>query len=125
MEVIKQNGILSKLGYGKKAIGRELNLSKNTVKSYLAKDDQVTEHQQNSRRDTLFDFFPYVKKELGRKGATRQILWGEYRSKYPDGYCYGHFYEYYNTWLQNKDASLHIEQLPGDKTPGAETMQWI
>jgi hypothetical protein len=29
MEVIKQIGILSKLGYVKKAIARELNLSKN------------------------------------------------------------------------------------------------
>ena len=116
MEVIKQIGILNKLGYGKKAIARELNLSKNTVKSYLAKDDQVTEQGQNSRRDALFDFFPYVKKELTKPGVTRQILWGEYRLKHSEGYCYGHFCEYYNTWLQNKDASLHIEQLPGDKT---------
>ena len=115
MEVIKQIGILSKLGYAKKAIARELNLSKNTVKSYLAKSDETPDPQQNSRRDTLFDFFPYVKKELRRKGVTRQILWGEYRLKHPDGYCYGHFCEYLNTWLQNKDASLHIEQLPGDK----------
>ncbi len=115
MEVIKQIGILNKLGYAKKAIARELNLSKNTVKSYLAKSDETPVPQQNSRRETLFDFFPYVKKELGRKGVTRQILWGEYRSKHPDGYCYGHFCEYLNTWLQNKDASLHIEQLPGDK----------
>ncbi|MGC1390145.1 MAG: IS21 family transposase [Bacteroidales bacterium] len=115
MEVIKQIGILSKLGYAKKAIARELNLSKNTVKSYLAKSDETPVPEQNSRRETLFDFFPYVKKELGRKGVTRQILWGEYRLKHPDGYCYGHFCEYLNTWLQNKDASLHIEQLPGDK----------
>lgn len=115
MEVIKQIGILSKLGYAKKAIARELNLSKNTVKSYLAKSDETPELEQNSRREKLFDFFPYVKKELGRKGVTRQILWGEYRLKDPDGYCYGHFCEYLNTWLQNKDASLHIEQLPGDK----------
>ena len=74
MEVIKQIGILSKLAYAKKAIARELNLSKNTVKSYLAKSDLATEQQQNSRRVILFDFFPYVKKEPGRKGVTRQIL---------------------------------------------------
>jgi transposase len=34
---------------------------------------------------------------------------------HPDGYSYGHFCEYLNTWLKNKDASLHIEQLAGDK----------
>ena len=65
MEVIKQIGLLSKLGYGKKAIARELKLSKNTVKSYLSKSDEVTEPQQNPRRETLFGFFPYVKEELG------------------------------------------------------------
>jgi len=102
MEVIKQIGILSKLGYGKKAIARELKLSKNTVKSYLAKNDETTEQQQNARREILFGFFPYVKKELIRKGVTRQILWGEYRLKHPDGYSYGHFCEYLNLWLKNK-----------------------
>jgi transposase len=115
MEVIKQIGILSKLGYGKKAIARELNLSKNTVKSYLTKNNESTNPQQNARRESLFGFFPYVKEELGRKGVTRQILWGEYRLKHPDGYCYGHFCEYLSRWLQNKDASLHIEQFAGDK----------
>ena len=115
MEVIKQIGILSKLGYGKKAIARELNLSKNTVKSYLTKNNESTNPQQNARSESLFGFFPYVKEELGRKGVTRQILWGEYRLKHPDGYCYGHFCEYLSRWLQNKDASLHIEQFAGDK----------
>jgi len=49
MEVIKQIGILSKLGYVKKAIARELKLSKNTVKSYLSKSDETPVPQQNSR----------------------------------------------------------------------------
>jgi len=115
MEVIKQIGILSGLGYSKKAIARELNLSKNTVKGYLSRGDQITEPSQNNKRDTLFEFFPYVKGELKRTGVTRQILWGEYRSKHPDGYCYGHFCEYLSKWLQNKDVSLHIEQIAGDK----------
>jgi transposase len=115
MEVIKQIGILSGLGYSKKAIARELNLSKNTVKSYLSRGDKTTGASENEKRDTLFEFFPYVKEELRRKGVTRQILWGEYRSKHPDGYCYGHFCEYLSNWLQNKDVSLHIEQIAGDK----------
>ncbi len=115
MEVIQQIGILSKLGYGKKAIARELNLSKNTVKSYLLKIDQNIRQQLSARREVLFDFFPYVEEELGRKGVTRQILWGEYRSKHPDGYSYGHFCEYLNQWIKNQDVSLHIEQHAGDK----------
>jgi transposase len=115
MEVIKQIGILNGLGYSKKAIARELSLSKNTVKNYLSRGDKTPGVFENEKRDTLFEFFPYVKQELKRKGVTRQILWGEYRSKHPEGYCYGHFCEYLNKWLQNKDASLHIEQIAGDK----------
>ena len=115
MEVIKQIGILSKLGYAKKAIARELNLSKNTVKSYLSKDEELPTLKPKDRRESLFDFFPYVKEELRRKGVTRQILWAEYRIKYPEGYSYTQFCEYLSQWLHNKDASLHIEQLPGDK----------
>jgi transposase len=115
MEVIKQIGILSNLGYSKKAIARELKLSRNTVKSYLSRGDQITEPSPNNKRDTLYEFFPYVKSELKRNGVTRQILWGEYRAKHPDGYCYGHFCEYLSKWLQNKDVSLHIEQIAGDK----------
>jgi len=80
MEVIKQIGILSSLGFSKKAIARELNLSKNTVKSYLSRGDQITEPAPNNKRDTLYEFFPYVKGELKRPGVTRQILWGEYRA---------------------------------------------
>ena len=34
MEVLKQIKLLNSLGYGKKAIARELKISKNTVKTY-------------------------------------------------------------------------------------------
>jgi transposase len=115
MEVIKQIEILSNLGYGKKAIARELHLSKNTVKSYLTKADETTKPPPSARRDILIDFFPYCKIELGRKGVTRQILWGEYRSKHPNGYSYTQFCEHLSKWLDNKDVSLHIEQQAGDR----------
>lgn len=115
MEVIKQIKLLNGLGYGKKAIARELGLSRNTVKSYLAEVTPKDGPKKTDRQQVLFEFFPYCKEELGRKGVTRQILWGEYRSKHADGYSYGHFCEYLQQWLSNKDASLHIEQQPGDK----------
>jgi transposase len=116
MEVIKQIKLLSGLGYGKKAIARELGLSRNTVKSYLAEDSSPGEsNSKTDRQESLLALFPYCREELGRKGVTRQILWGEYRSKHPDGYSYGHFCEYFQKWLSNADVSLHIEQQPGDK----------
>ena len=115
MEMIKQIQLLYELGKGKKAIARELGLSKNTVKSYLLNDNKAPVTGRTERQESLFDFFPYCKEELRRKGVTRQILWGEYRLKNPDGYSYTQFCEYFNQWLGNTDASLHIEQHAGDK----------
>jgi transposase len=116
MEVKKQIGILQSLGYGKKTIARELGLSKNTVKSYLdVSQDKNEGSSSGSRTEDLHSFFPYCRSELGRKGVTRQILWGEYRSKYPGGYSYSQFCEYLKQYLDRKDVSLHIEQQPGDK----------
>jgi len=45
-----------------------------------------------------------------RKGSTV-----EYRSKNSDGYSYSQFCEHLHLWVKNSDASLHIEQEPGDK----------
>jgi transposase len=115
MEVIKQIRLLNEYGYGKKAIARELGLSKNTVKGYLAQDSPGVRDESTQRQESLYEFFPYCKEELGRKGVTRQILWGEYRSKHTGGYSYTQFCDYFQKWLSNKDSSLHIEQQPGDK----------
>ena len=116
MEVKKQIGILQSLGYGKKTIARELGLSKNTVKSYLAVSEDKGECSSNeSRKEDLYAFFPYCRTELPRTGVTRQILWAEYRSRYPNGYSYSQFCEYLKQYLDRKDVSLHIEQQPGDK----------
>jgi transposase len=115
MEVVTQIKLMQKLGHGFKTIARELGLSKNTVKSYLQKDIEIPTNGLPDKLAKLFDFYPYCKTELVRKGVTRQILWGEYRAKYPQGYGYTQFCEYYSQWLHNKDASLHIEQVAGDK----------
>jgi transposase len=116
MEIKKQIEILSSLGYGKKTIARELGVSKNTVKSYLEVSDEKDAYcNNNSRKEDLHSFFPYCHGELPRKGVTRQILWAEYRSRYPDGYSYSQFCEYLSQWFDRKDASLHIEQQPGDR----------
>jgi len=116
MEVIKQIELLSELGYGKKTIAKELGLSKNTVKSYLSRGEETPRERRTQQQEVLFAFFPYCKTELARhKGVTRQILWGEYRNKHPDGYSYTQFCEYFSRWLDHTDASLHIEQAPGDR----------
>ena len=115
MEVKKQISILQSLGYGKKTIARELGLSKNTVKSYLDSSEGIERDQtEESRKEDLQVFLPYCQIELPRKGVTRQILWAEYRGRYPGGYSYSQFCEYLKQYLDRKDVSLHIEQQPGD-----------
>ncbi|NLO02895.1 MAG: IS21 family transposase [Bacteroidales bacterium] len=117
MELKKQIDILKGLGYGKKTIARELGLARNTVKSYLEtiNDSSGKITNNDSRQADLQAYFPYCQSELQRRGVTRQILWGEYRGKYPEGYSYSQFCEYLKQWLDRKDVSLHIEQFPGDK----------
>ena len=117
MEIIEQIKLLNNLGVGKKTIARQLGISKNTVKSYLAQGEtaQVNTALQEQRLLDLQSFFPYCKEELNRKGVTRQILWGEYRARHPNGYSYTRFCEHLAIWLGRQDASLHIEQQPGDK----------
>ena len=115
MDLLNQIKLLKGLGYGNKTIAHDLGMSKNTVKKYLNSYDQPPEELPVWRKEPLIDFFPYCQKELNRKGVTRQILWAEYRSKYPDGYSYSQFCELYNHWLEKKDVTLHIEQEPGDR----------
>ena len=117
MEILEQIKLLNNLGVGKKTIARQLGISKNTVKSYLTQEEaaQTNAAVQGQRLLELHSFFPYCKEELNRKGVTRQILWGEYRARHPEGYSYTRFCEHLALWLGNHNASLHIEQYPGDK----------
>jgi hypothetical protein len=52
----------------------------------------------------LYSFFPYLEKELKRVGVTRHILWGEYKTKYPQGFMYSQFCEYYKKWNQKSQG---------------------
>ena len=103
MEVKKQISILQSLGYGKKTIARELDLLKNTVKSYLDISlDKNEERSSASRTDNLHPFFPYCRSELGRKGVTPHILRGEYRTRLSDGCSYCQFCEYLKQYLDRR-----------------------
>lgn len=42
--------------------------------------------------------WPYVHRELRRKGVTLSLLWEEYRAGHPDGYGYSRFCELYTRW---------------------------
>ena len=42
--------------------------------------------KKNVQYEELSKQFPYFVKELKRKGVTLNLLWKEYKKKYPDGY---------------------------------------
>ena len=131
-----------------KAIARHTGASRNTVKHYLKtiqekklsckellcmQDHQLEQMllenpQANQRQVHLLQQMPYLVAELDRTGVNRWVLWNEYKTGYPDSYQYSQFCYHLNVYLKTQDASLHIEQTPGDKLYidfTGKHMQWV
>lgn len=90
---------LHKNGHGKRSIAKTCGISKATVKKYInlfnaqgiewthikQMDDKAlfdlftttTKDTTNPKLKELRAFFPYVHKELRKKGVTRKLLWEE------------------------------------------------
>lgn len=58
-----------------------------------------------------------VHRELKRLGVTRQLLWGEYAARHPDGhYSYSRFCELYDIWRKkNTRATMRQLHKAGEK----------
>jgi transposase len=56
-----------------------------------------------------------VHKELGRRSVTLRLLWQEYRQRFPNGYAYTQFCEYYHRWAQTLDPVMRHVHVPGEK----------
>lgn len=112
------------------AIARAMSTSRNTVKKYIRLAQlkglnievlaSMEDHQlerffaeptvvSKTRYEHLEGMFAWMKQELKRTGVTRWILWGEYKARYPDGYAYTQFCEYYREWLEHREATMHLE----------------
>jgi len=137
MSQIKQLLQLHEQGKNKKFIARSLGISKNTVKAYLTKvastpldikslltlDDPVLEgkfHAGNpAYKDERFEHFKanldYFSKELGRVGVTKQLLWEEYRSDYPQGYGHTQFCHHLSQQLIARKPSMVLQHKAGEK----------
>lgn len=123
---------------GSKYISNHTGVSRNTVKKYLQifKSLKVTYQDisempdqklheifgkppeikaPNDRYENLRKFFPYVDKELRKKGTTREKLWKEYLEKHPDGYRYTKFCMYYSSWQRRVNPVMHMVHKAGDK----------
>ena len=114
MSLVKQLLKLHCSGKGIKTIARTLQISKNTVKSYLrrikdsgvalpsllALEDPELEAAllsghpayKDPRYEPLKNKLAYYNKELEQVGVTRLLLWEEYKSEHPKShYCYSQF----------------------------------
>lgn len=133
---LKQIFLLHQNGESYRQIARITGTSKNTVKKYIrtallkgnqindlsVKEDYELEKlfaepviESRDRNLDLLSFFPYMDEELSAVGVNRWLLWGEYKTRYPDGYAYSQFCHYYRQWQEQKSVSGHFSHLPADK----------
>lgn len=129
MEQLKQVLHLYNQGQAIKAIVRLTGLSRNTVRSYIARGNaeacdptlqsdaelaaalynQDVAYLKSIRYQQLLTHFEGVDKELTRPGVTRQLLWREYLERHPDGYGYSQYCYHLQHFLGNKDVVMHLE----------------
>jgi len=145
MSQIKQLLLMHHQGLGIKAIARALDMSKNTVKSYLGKlelivssascpmdieqliklDNPVLEAKffagnpayktDDERYRRIRDQLPYFVNELKRPGVTRYLLWQEYKQGDACGYGYSQFCFHFNQYLTASKPSMVMTHHPGEK----------
>lgn len=139
MSQIKQILRLYRQGKSIKFIKRNLAVSRNTVRKYLAlqqasgrsiddlldlEDNELqqvlmpgAESAESDRYQVLASQYDYFCSELRRTGVTRWLLWSEYRQSQPDGYSYSQF-----CWHLGKLDDAHtitmanLPHPPGEQT---------
>jgi transposase len=137
--MLKSKSILQMLinGKSKAHIAQECNLSLNTVKKYikqfqasglsyvelLAKErDEYIKLVYPDREPPLMpqklkaltELLPDYVNRLTTTHSNRQILWDEYREKYPQGYSYSQFCEHISQFLKQSKVVMPLIHKPGD-----------
>ena len=56
-----------------------------------------------------------VCREMSKRGVTLKLLWLEYREKYPEGYGYTQYCEYYRRWRKQVDLSMRRVRTGGEE----------
>ena len=134
--MIKQIYRLYSQGKGKKTISKELGISKNTVKKYLAiledlptrtedllqqEDEALSKYvhrpqtqNEAGRYHHLISQMEYFFQELQRPGVNRWLLWKEYRQREIHGYSYSQFCWHLQQWAKKRQVSLPQDHAPGD-----------
>jgi len=137
MSKVRKVIVLHHQGRSKSFISKYLQLSRNTVKKYLNlyrllnldiekvtnKSDAELEdlfssnHQPelSPKLQALYDFFPYMERELKKTGITKQLMWEEYLKQNPDGLRSSQFMDRYMIWSKKVNPVMHMEHKAGDK----------
>ena len=138
MKQLKQILRLQRDGFSINAIVRHTGISWPTVKKYLVlvqnalsddqekevlNDKELSEAVYNNdtiaikghRYTHLLEHFIYAETELKKTGATRQLLWIEYKEQYADGYNYSQYCYHLGEFLKNKEVVMHLEHAAGEK----------
>ena len=139
MSHIKQIFRYRHQGRSIKFIKRELGVSRNTVRKYLALGeasgrsiadllaldepelDRVLlpgdgQHPCDERYKQLAENHEFYKAELKRPGVTRWLLWSEYRQSHPGGYSYSQFCWHLQQLAKADQATMaNLDHRPGDQ----------
>jgi transposase len=123
-------------GRSKLWIAAQTGISRNTLKKYLKAflESKLTFHEIselsdkdleelfvkpeekpiNEKLQTLFTLFPTTRKELKKKGMTRQLLWEQYKAVHADGFGLSQFKHYYAQWKAQVNPVMRMEHKAGD-----------
>jgi len=138
MSLVKQLLRMHSQGKGIKTIARSLQMSKNTVKSYIKKvevsrtplssllalEDPALEAAllagnpayRDLRYEPLKKRLDYYTKELKEVGVTRLVLYEEYKANHPSShYCYSQFCAVLRQHRVAGKPSMVLEHHPADK----------
>jgi transposase len=91
----------------------EINeLNDNDLEDLFSKVNKV---ESDEKIKVLTNLFPYIDRELKRKGVTRNLLWDEYKKKHPDGVGISYFNTYFQLWKAMSVPAMRREHKAGDK----------
>lgn len=110
--IIKYLDIIETSGFCLKEL---LELKGEDLSELFESSNELTPVGREQIHKDLYSFFPYLEKELKRVGVTRNILWREYKMKYPQGVMYSQFCEHYNKWSQKAQGYMPIAHKAGEK----------
>jgi len=124
-------------GLSPQQVSVAVDLPRTTVRRYLAKaaeagvewpippeldDDQLERRLFGTRKAPApkavrrpVPDWQEVHREYKRPGVTLQLLWMEYKERYPEGFQYSWFAENYRTWARKLNVVMRQEHRAGEK----------